>query len=201
MGRTPERADKPLIKPAEDARWIVVNGRRWRATDPAIEPRFRAELVAELMAARRAVQQSRRDRDRDAETQARGRVHRAKVALGERGEPWWEEASESGQRERLAAVALALASHRAPDRTICPSDIARAIGGPSWRSLLDQVRQVVSTLAQEESVEILQKGKRVDPLRPWRGPIRIRARVREASSRSTHVASPETVGDDADPVT
>ena len=53
----------------------------------------------------------------------------AKVALGERGEPWWEPASEAGRAERLAAAMRALLWHRDPDKTICPSDAARAVGG------------------------------------------------------------------------
>lgn len=65
-----------------DGRWIVVDGRRWRAAAPAIPETFRAELVQELMRARREVR-SRGD-------SARPAVHDAKVALGERGDPWWE---------------------------------------------------------------------------------------------------------------
>ncbi|MFE5733103.1 hypothetical protein ACFQ7A_19625, partial [Streptomyces sp. NPDC056528] len=44
-----------------------------------------------LMAARRAVGAARREDDTRAERAARARVHTAKVALGERGEPWWEQ--------------------------------------------------------------------------------------------------------------
>jgi len=29
----------------DDGRWVLVDGRRWRASDPALDPRFRAELV------------------------------------------------------------------------------------------------------------------------------------------------------------
>ncbi|MCT1604003.1 DUF3253 domain-containing protein [Dermacoccus nishinomiyaensis] len=60
-----------------DGRYIVVNGRRWRASDPGIPPKLRQELVDELMAARRLVRT-------DAE-HARPRVQAAKIALGERG--------------------------------------------------------------------------------------------------------------------
>ena len=65
-----------------DGRYLIVSGRRWRATDPAIPEPLRQELVNELMAARRLVRS-------DPDT-ARPRVQDAKVALGERGEPWWE---------------------------------------------------------------------------------------------------------------
>ncbi len=159
----------------EDGRFIVVDGRRWRATDPAIPGPLRQELVNELMAARRAVGAARRTTDAEAEAAARRRVQHAKVALGERGEPWWEPASSAGRRTRLEAAVLALAAHRAPDRTICPSDAARAVGGDGWRSLMDDTRDVVADLARAGGVVIFQKGEAIDPDQGWKGPIRIRA--------------------------
>src|SRR6478609_842167 len=77
---------------------IVIDGRRWRGADPAIPPAFRQELVDELMAARRAVGAARRAGDVDAESDGHRRVHLAKVALAERGEPWWEPATDAGRR-------------------------------------------------------------------------------------------------------
>jgi hypothetical protein len=74
-----------------DGRYIVVDGRRWRASDPGLAPERRAALVAELMDARRAVGAATRAADPVAERAARDRVHAAKVALGERGTPWWIE--------------------------------------------------------------------------------------------------------------
>lgn len=159
--------------PTEGGRWIVVDGRRWRATDPSIPDPFRQELVDGLMAARRGVGAALRARDGTAERSARDRVHDAKVALGERGEPWWEDPSDQGRRARLRAATLTLALHRAPDRTICPSDVARTVGGTTWRPLMDEVRSVAVDLAKAGLVEISQRGERVD-LDGWRGPVRIR---------------------------
>jgi hypothetical protein len=73
-----------------DGHYVIIDGRRWRATDPSIPEERRRDLVAELMAARRAVGAAKREDDGEAEKAARARVHAAKVALGERGEPWWE---------------------------------------------------------------------------------------------------------------
>ena len=73
-----------------DGRYIVVDGRRWRATDPSLPEARRKELVRELMSARSAVGWAKRKGDREAERAARDRVHAAKVALGERGPKWWE---------------------------------------------------------------------------------------------------------------
>ena len=77
-----------------DGRYVVIDGRRWRASDPRLPPERRQELVDELMSARRAVAAARRDADPEAERRARARVHEAKVALGERGKPWWEPGGE-----------------------------------------------------------------------------------------------------------
>jgi uncharacterized protein len=74
-----------------DGRYIVVDGRRWRASDPGLPEARRSALVHELMDARRAVGAARRASDPVAERAARDRVHAAKVALGERGTPWWIE--------------------------------------------------------------------------------------------------------------
>ncbi|WBQ08243.1 hypothetical protein [Kribbella sp. CA-293567] len=74
-----------------DGRYVVIGGRRWRATDPAIPDEIQAQLRSELMKARRAVKQALHDEDPEAERRARASVQAAKVALGERGTPWWEQ--------------------------------------------------------------------------------------------------------------
>ena len=71
-----------------DGRYLVFNGRRWRATDPAIPEQRRAELTRTLMAWRR---EARRTNGTAEEPIARAGVHATKIALGERGAPWWEQ--------------------------------------------------------------------------------------------------------------
>ena len=71
-----------------DGRYVVIDGRRWRATDPSIPEERRKELVSELMSARSAVGWAKRRDDPVAERAARDRVQAAKVALGERGPRW-----------------------------------------------------------------------------------------------------------------
>jgi hypothetical protein len=73
-----------------DGHYVVIDGRRWRATDPDLPEARRQELVRELMSARSAVGWAKRRQDAEAERAARNRVHAAKVALGERGPKWWE---------------------------------------------------------------------------------------------------------------
>jgi len=73
-----------------DGRYVIIEGRRWRATDPKLPEARRQELVRELMSARSSVGWAKRRADPAAERAARDRVHAAKVALGERGSKWWE---------------------------------------------------------------------------------------------------------------
>ncbi len=78
-------------------------------------------------------------------------------------------------RQLLTAAILALAEHRGPDGSTCPSDAARAVGGADWRSLMDDARDLARALAKSGDVEITQRGSVVDPCAEWRGPIRIRS--------------------------
>ena len=77
--------------------------------------------------------------------------------------------------KRLREVILDLAGERAPAKTICPSDAARAVGGDRWRDLMEQARDIARDLARAGVVDILQRGEVIDPDTEWRGPIRIRA--------------------------
>ncbi|MFW5739203.1 MAG: hypothetical protein ACOC1F_02435 [Myxococcota bacterium] len=86
--RPKPHASEPERTP--DGRYVIIDGRRWRASDPRLPEARRRELVATLMDARRAVKAAKRAGDSNALRQARQRVHEAKVALGERGQPWWE---------------------------------------------------------------------------------------------------------------
>ena len=150
-----------------DGRYLVVAGRRRRAPDPAVPASLRKEVLGELAVARRLA-----GSDPDG---ARPRVEDAEVALGERGDPWWEPAP-GGQRVRLAAAMRALLWHRRPEATICPSDAARVAGGESWRELMEQAREVAAELARAGTVVVRQHGADVDvataagPVRLARGP-------------------------------
>lgn len=90
------------VERTPDGRYVVVDGRRWRATDPAIPEDVAAALRQALMSARRAVGAALRAQDPAAERAARDRVQAAKVALGERGTPWWEQ-SDDERRARWEA--------------------------------------------------------------------------------------------------
>ena len=80
-----------------DARYFVVRGRLWRLANPSLEPEKKAALVAELMAARRALRQS--GDGPEERVSARLRVDAAKRALGERGPVWWTDGAPDYNRK------------------------------------------------------------------------------------------------------
>jgi hypothetical protein len=80
---------RPAPPVTPDGRYIVVRGRLWRRANPSLAEQDRADLVKRLMAARRAVGAALKADDAPALAKARQQVNAAKVALGERGPPWW----------------------------------------------------------------------------------------------------------------
>jgi hypothetical protein len=72
-----------------DGRYVIVDGRLWRAANPKLDLADKERLVTELMSARRAVKTALQTCDADTERTARRRVHKARLALGERGPAWW----------------------------------------------------------------------------------------------------------------
>jgi hypothetical protein len=67
---------------------------------------------------------------------------------------------------------------RGAEKSICPSEVARALDPDeaSWRRLMGPVRAAAIRLAKEGRVEVLRKGKPVDPEAEIRGVIRLRAK-------------------------
>lgn len=86
LDRVEDSARHPVTP---DGRYLVVRGRVWRRSDPALPEAEREELVRELMQARRAVGVAMRQGNTAAEAEARARVDAAKVGLGERGPVCW----------------------------------------------------------------------------------------------------------------
>jgi hypothetical protein len=111
---SPAGPEGPVDRTA-DGRYVVINGRRWRATDPSVPEDVAALLRQELMAARRAVGAALRAPDPVAERAARARVHRAKTALGERGTPWWEQDGDQRRARWESGLAADQVSPDGPD--------------------------------------------------------------------------------------
>jgi Protein of unknown function (DUF3253) len=75
--------------------------------------------------------------------------------------------------EQIRAAIGELLDARAPGKTICPSDVARALRDDGWRELMDPVRAAGRAMAAAGELEVTQRGRRVDP-EAARGAIRYR---------------------------
>lgn len=79
-----------------DGRYLVVRGRLWRKSNPALAEDVRLLLVAQLMDARRALRNNKGDSER---AEARKLVDEAKRGLGERGPVWWTDGAPDFNRK------------------------------------------------------------------------------------------------------
>ena len=75
----------------------------------------------------------------------------------------------------ISASILAFANERGPDKTTCPSEIARALFPNHWREHMKEVVDVAISLQNLGKVVITQKGSAIDITR-IKGPIRIKIR-------------------------
>lgn len=73
--------------------------------------------------------------------------------------------------ERIRAAILDLALQRGREKSLCPSEVAKALA-PDWRSLMPEVRAVAAGMPE---IIATQRGVEVDPVTA-RGPIRLRLR-------------------------
>lgn len=79
-----------------------------------------------------------------------------------------------GQTARMLSAYRALLQHRG-DGSVCPSEVARIVGGEDWRQLLPAARATAFASATTGENEIRQRGQAVAKL-DWdqiRGPIRV----------------------------
>lgn len=98
-----------------------------------------------------------------------------------------EEPAAGGAETALDPVAgeiLRQIGARGPGKSVCPTEVARAIAAararPSdppdaWRRYLTAVRQQALNLARQGRIVILRKGKAQDPNKPVKGVIRLAA--------------------------
>ena len=81
----------------------------------------------------------------------------------------------------VATAILELLQEISPGQTISPEQAARAYAGPNsrpngWRCYLNAIRQQAIHLARTNRIEILRKGKSVDP-NNFKGVYRLRLMV------------------------
>lgn len=71
----------------------------------------------------------------------------------------------------IAAEIARQVSTRGAGKTICPSEVARALAD-DWRTLMPHVREVAGEMAARGEIVVTQKGRVVD-IGSARGPIRL----------------------------
>ena len=74
---------------------------------------------------------------------------------------------------KLEQQILELLGRRRASASICPSEVARLDGGETWRERMEPVRRAARRLCANDTLEITQGGRAVDPT-DARGPIRLR---------------------------
>jgi hypothetical protein len=71
---------------------------------------------------------------------------------------------------------------RGPAKSICPSEVARALAPDAWRPLMGKVRAAAATLHADGAVQILRKGRPIAP-EAMHGVIRLRQPPEEETPR------------------
>ncbi|MEW1956116.1 DUF2256 and DUF3253 domain-containing protein [Kineococcus sp. NPDC059986] len=83
--------------------------------------------------------------------------------------------SAGGVDADLETTLRRLLDERGRSKTVCPSEVARAVGGEDWRDLMEPARSAARRLVAAGEAEITQGGHVVDPSTA-KGPIRVRLR-------------------------
>ncbi|PJJ85054.1 DUF3253 domain-containing protein [Mucilaginibacter auburnensis] len=78
-------------------------------------------------------------------------------------------------RSTIADAIVTKATERGPEKSTCPSEVARAIFPDNWREHMQEIRNVAIDLCKEGSIIITQKGKDVD-VTNFKGPVRIKVK-------------------------
>jgi hypothetical protein len=86
-----------------DGRYVVVQGRLWRAPNPTLPAESKIRHTRELLNGRRAMRAAKAAGDEAAIADARRQMRKAQEALGERGAVWWTDGQPDFNR-RLAKL-------------------------------------------------------------------------------------------------
>ncbi|RZK19827.1 MAG: DUF3253 domain-containing protein [Pedobacter sp.] len=78
----------------------------------------------------------------------------------------------------IKATILKEAAMRGPEKSTCPSEIARKLFPDHWRAYMASIREEAITLQKQGLVLITQKGKPIDT-ESIKGPIRITILIKE----------------------
>lgn len=65
--------------------------------------------------------------------------------------------------EAIEAEIIQRTTERGVGKSICPSEVARALAPEKWQPLMGPIRQVAARLATAGRIDILRKGKPIAP--------------------------------------
>lgn len=102
--------------------------------------------------------------------------------------------------EEMRETMLTLVAERGAGKTVCPSEVARALAGPhpdGWGPLMQPLRRVAVDLMKQGRVVILRKGRPVDP-DDFRGVYRLALPGAEPVEASEDSPDPAETGDGAE---
>ncbi|WP_233348674.1 DUF3253 domain-containing protein [Henriciella algicola] len=74
-----------------------------------------------------------------------------------------EEDRKRRQKASLDELIIELVSERGADKTVCPSEVARAKRDENWQQLMGEIRVRAVKLADAGQIAIYRNGKPVDP--------------------------------------
>ncbi|MEM9226963.1 MAG: DUF3253 domain-containing protein [Verrucomicrobiota bacterium] len=64
---------------------------------------------------------------------------------------------------KIRRAIYGLARERGPDKSVCPSEVARKLSPMKWRALMPQVIGAAKRMASDREILITQKGQTVAP--------------------------------------
>jgi hypothetical protein len=93
-------------------------------------------------------------------------------------------------RRSIAATIRRLLRARGAGKSICPSEVARALAPNAFHALMPEVRSVAARMARANEIVVTQRGRRVVDVEHARGPIRL-ARAEVVQGRRVEEKDPE----------
>lgn len=85
----------------------------------------------------------------------------------------------SSTAQDIRSLIIEMTQRCGPDKSICPSEVARALSPDDWRGLMDDVRASACQLHEQGVIEITQKYEVVKNF-DFKGPIRLRQKKGQA---------------------
>ena len=83
------------------------------------------------------------------------------------------DARAAAMRAVIRTEIVARVAARGAGKTVCPSEVARAVAPDAWRALMALVRDEARELAREGAIVVTQRGTVLPPDAEWRGAIRL----------------------------